>query len=124
MRPLLEHARKQLPKDKPGLIFLRVIGNTNRAELQLKAGIVQKAVQRLFAQTQRIVGVILLTRMYELSEGDQTMWDLWRTIPNLRTRYPAALLDNFANEHIDVDFESPDWTYMARYYPRFIHNLL
>jgi hypothetical protein len=120
----LEHARKQLPKDKPGLIFLRVIGNTTNAELQLKAQLVQGAVQRLFGQTQRIVGVILLTRMYELSEENQTMWDLWRTIPNPRSKYATSLLDNFSNKHRDLDLDPPHWTYLAKYYPRFMHDWL
>ena len=120
----LEQARRQLPKDKPGLIFLRVVGNTNRADLRSKAELIQRAVQRLFAQTQRVVRVILLTRVYEYVEGYQMARDLWRTIPNSKSKYPVTLLDEFKHKHIIVDLHSPDWTYMAPYHPRVVHSLL
>jgi hypothetical protein len=120
----LERARKQLPKDKPGLIFLRIVGNTTNTELQGKAHLVQGAVKRLFAQTERVVGVILLTHMYEFSEKNQTLWDLWRTIPNPKSQYPTSLLDGFSNRHIDVTPDSPHWTYLAKYRPRFLQGLL
>ena len=43
----LEHARKQLPKTKPGIIFLRVVGSRTNEELQANASLVLKAVKRL-----------------------------------------------------------------------------
>ncbi len=119
----LEHARKQLPKNKPGLIFLRVVGNKTNSELQAKANLVQPAIRRLFRQTRRIIGVVLLTRMYEHMEDQTTAWNLWRTIPNLKSDYSMLLLDNFPNEDVNVDRKSPLWTYLNKYYPRFIQDI-
>lgn len=117
----LEDARKRnLPKSKPGVIFLLIVGNTTNKELQEKAKIVYRAVQRLFRQTKRIVGVVLLTRMYHFSEHDEIMRSMWRTIPNSNGEHPVSLLDNFSNEHNEPDTEN--WTYLMRYRPRFVFD--
>jgi len=60
----LDHARQQLPKDQPGLIFLRVLGHSDRDSLTNTTTIVKTAVDRLFRQSGRLLGVIMLTRVY------------------------------------------------------------
>lgn len=117
----LEDARKRnLPKSKPGVIFLRIVGNTTNKELQAKAKIVDRAVQRLFRQTKRIVGVVLLTRMYHFSDHDEIMRSMWRTMQNPHSQHPGSLHDNFPNEHIEPDTEN--WTYLMGYKPRFVFD--
>ena len=116
-RSLEDARRRNLPKSRPGVIFLRIVGNKTNKELQAKARIVDRAVRRLFRQTKRIVGVVLLTRMYHFSKNDEIMWSLWRTMPNPNCDYPVSWLDNFMNEHIEPDTEN--WTYLMKYKPRF-----
>ena len=72
----LGDAREQLPKSKPGLTFLRIVGVLTNDELQAKARIIDKAVRRLFGQTKRIIGVVLLTRGYQFSEDGMATWSL------------------------------------------------
>jgi hypothetical protein len=116
----LEHARKQLPKTRPGVIFLRIGGNRTHDELQTKAKIVNGAVRRLFSQTRRVVGVILLTRKYEFFEDERMhiVHSLWRTMPNENTEFQVSLLGDFPNEHFDCRAEA--WVRLDQYRPRFV----
>jgi hypothetical protein len=117
----LRRARsRNLPSAKPGVIFLRVLGTTTNKELQAKAKVVNGAVQRLFRQATRVVGVVLLTSMYRFSEEDETMWGLWHTFPNNNSNYPTSLLEGFQNEHIEPSREN--WTYLIGYHPRFVFD--
>lgn len=118
----LEHARKQLPKRKPGIVFLRVVGSRTREELQIKAKIVNEAVRRLFNQTRRVVGVILLTRMYEFFEDERepVLHSLWRTMPNEKSEFPVSLLKDFPNEHFDCQENA--WVRLGQYRPRFVFD--
>jgi hypothetical protein len=118
----LEHARKQLPRTKPGVIFLRVVGSRTHDELQAKAKIVDKAARRLFNQTRRVAGVILLTRMYEFfdDESEPVLQSLWRTMPNERSEVPVPLSKTFPNEHFEC--HSYAWVRLSQYRPRFVFD--
>jgi hypothetical protein len=113
----LDDARKQLPKEKPCLIFLRIGGDHTRSGIQAKAAVVQAGVEKVFRQSTKVLGVILLTRMFEGADEDFEVRTLWRMIPNAQCKFPASLLDSF--RHQSVKEPSSSWTYLATYRPRF-----
>ncbi len=116
----LDDARKQLPKGKPCLIFLRIGGDHTRSGIQAKAAVVQAGVEKVFRQSTKALGVILLTRMFEESDEDFEVRTLWRMIPNAQCKFPSSLLDSF--RHQSVKELSNRWTYLVRYRPLFGFN--
>jgi hypothetical protein len=110
----LENARKQLPKDQPGLIFIRIGGSPDRKQLTSSANLVHTAAKRLFGQTSRIVGILLLTREYSYEE-DQVivMWDLWRAMPNPNSIHPLSLLEPF-REASNFKSDPGNWNFFIQ----------
>lgn len=115
----LDHARQQLPKLEPGVIFLRVLGHSTREDLNATGRIVSVAVQRLFRQSRRLLAVILLTRVYQFEDDNLCMWPAWKAMINPKSNHPTYLVEDIRDSHTGLP---EDWTELVRYKPRFVFD--
>ena len=112
----LEHARKQLPKGTPGLIFVRVVGTKSDREMQAQFKIAHRAAKRLFGQSRRLIGIVVLTRLYQFAKDESILWQSWMSVPNKGSKHPAQLLSIFPNNR-QFDVLAEHWTPMFVYRP-------
>ena len=115
----LDHARQQLPKLEPGVIFLRVIGHSAQEELEATGVIVRAAAERLFRQSRRLLAVVLLTRFYCFEGNTLKLWPAWSVMINPGSAHPSSLVEGIQGNHTGVP---ADWTELARYKPRFVFD--
>ena len=100
----LDQARRQLPKDRPGLIFLRVPDTSNEAESLSRLEVFTSAARRLLRHTTRIVGVIILLRQHFEAGKYKAAHPLSRRVMNQHSRFSSTLTNNLARDVI-----MPDW---------------
>ena len=112
----LEHARKQLPKETPGLIFVRLVGTKSGPEMQAQFKIAHRAAKRLFGQSRRIIGIVVLTRLYQLAKDESVLWPSWMSVPNRSSKHSAQLLSIFPNNR-ELVVLAEHWTPMSVYRP-------
>ncbi len=94
----LEEARKQLPKNRPGLVLVRMPDEWAEESRDLEA-VCKPAVAQLLRQSKRIVGVVVFWRVWEKVVGEEDGDVLNAPVVRL---YPNAVSPLFAWDIPDV----------------------
>jgi hypothetical protein len=106
-----EHARKQLPKGKPGLVFLRLPESwMKHAECEM---IAIKAAQDKFRQSNRLVLILLMWERWRRENGDSIASYGFTAIPNQKSIYYS---DDISQTLCQADsFQNDAWVNLIRF---------
>jgi hypothetical protein len=115
----LSDARRQLPKEHPGVIFLRVDSKWFLESLD----ILEKAVQRLFRSSRRIAEVVLVCRETVKSYSNCHYIFSWKGLLNNNSPHAVHLGDGILSKvglkpsiYGEMQLCSPNWTKFSHCY--------
>ena len=110
----IEHARKQLPKNQLGLVFLRIPQEWIRPGSK---EIIDKAVLRKLRQTQRIVAVVLAWEVSGRVGERFAVFYAFSEIPNRNSpRYSADVVQTITQRA--GRYKNPNWIDLLSFIPR------
>ncbi len=92
----LESARKQLPKGKPGMVFVKIPEEWLKQDAIRSA--VESAVEKVFRQSQRLVAVVLLWEEWEHLVGPHLVVAKYRYYVNHRSDLYGVDVDHLLEQ--------------------------